>query len=235
MTTHSSGRAPSAVGKCTTSSSMRRLQHVQVYLDRCLCLPAKHRCRLCTVARASTLLGNLFTQACQVLVHLLRCFCASAVCCWLQVCYSWWCLSCLSILGRLHWIDRDALSRFILYCQVMRAPRSNCGRVPAASSLRANHRHIAAGWWQWISGPDHLALGMQAAITCRARCICARRTTDAADTAAVVASAPASHSCTLCNYCSESNVTQTSPVFEPMTGSLGTTSSISLQLDSASD
>lgn len=34
-----------------------------------------------------------------------------------QVCYSWWCLSCLSILGRLHWIDRTALSSFILYCQ----------------------------------------------------------------------------------------------------------------------
>lgn len=40
------------------------------------------------------------------------------MCCWLQVCYSWWCLSCLSILGRLHWIDQEALSRFILYCQV---------------------------------------------------------------------------------------------------------------------
>lgn len=36
----------------------------------------------------------------------------------LQVCYSWWCLSCLAILGRLHWIDQQALTRFILYCQV---------------------------------------------------------------------------------------------------------------------
>jgi geranylgeranyl transferase type-2 subunit beta len=35
----------------------------------------------------------------------------------LQVCYSWWCLSCLSILGKLHWIDSEALSRFILWCQ----------------------------------------------------------------------------------------------------------------------
>lgn len=34
-----------------------------------------------------------------------------------DVCYSWWCMSCLSILGRLHWIDNEALSRFILYCQ----------------------------------------------------------------------------------------------------------------------
>lgn len=34
-----------------------------------------------------------------------------------DVCYSWWCLSALSILGRMHWIDGAALSRFILYCQ----------------------------------------------------------------------------------------------------------------------
>ncbi len=34
------------------------------------------------------------------------------------MCYSWWCLSALSILNRLHWIDRDALSNFILECQV---------------------------------------------------------------------------------------------------------------------
>lgn len=39
----------------------------------------------------------------------------------LQVCYSWWCLSCLGILDRLHWIDKEALTRFILYCQVRRA------------------------------------------------------------------------------------------------------------------
>jgi prenyltransferase beta subunit len=34
-----------------------------------------------------------------------------------DVCYSWWCLSCLAILGRLHWIDQAALARFILWCQ----------------------------------------------------------------------------------------------------------------------
>lgn len=34
-----------------------------------------------------------------------------------DVCYSWWCLSCLSILDRLNWIDGDALVKFILYCQ----------------------------------------------------------------------------------------------------------------------
>ena len=35
-----------------------------------------------------------------------------------DVCYSWWCLSALSILGRLHWIDQQALTDFILDCQV---------------------------------------------------------------------------------------------------------------------
>lgn len=34
-----------------------------------------------------------------------------------DVCYSWWCLSALAILGRLDWIDRDALTAFILSCQ----------------------------------------------------------------------------------------------------------------------
>ena len=36
-----------------------------------------------------------------------------------DVCYSWWCLSALAILDRLHWIDRDALCAFILQCQVL--------------------------------------------------------------------------------------------------------------------
>ena len=34
-----------------------------------------------------------------------------------DVCYSWWCLSALSILGKLHWIDQDKLKDFILDCQ----------------------------------------------------------------------------------------------------------------------
>ena len=31
--------------------------------------------------------------------------------------HSWWVLSCLAILGRLHWIDRKKLSEFILASQ----------------------------------------------------------------------------------------------------------------------
>lgn len=34
-----------------------------------------------------------------------------------DVCYSWWDLSALSILGKLHWIDRDKLMEFILASQ----------------------------------------------------------------------------------------------------------------------
>ena len=34
-----------------------------------------------------------------------------------DVCYSWWVLSALTMLGRAHWIDGRALARFILRCQ----------------------------------------------------------------------------------------------------------------------
>ncbi|KAI6785564.1 Geranylgeranyl transferase type-2 subunit beta-like protein [Emericellopsis cladophorae] len=34
-----------------------------------------------------------------------------------DVCYSWWVLSSLSIIGRIHWIDRDGLTQFILQSQ----------------------------------------------------------------------------------------------------------------------
>lgn len=34
-----------------------------------------------------------------------------------DVCYSWWVLSSLAMLGKVGWIDRDALVRFILQCQ----------------------------------------------------------------------------------------------------------------------
>lgn len=34
-----------------------------------------------------------------------------------DVCYSWWVLSSLAMIDRTHWIDRDALIKFILRCQ----------------------------------------------------------------------------------------------------------------------
>ena len=35
-----------------------------------------------------------------------------------DVCYSWWVLSSLAMIDRLHWIDGEKLTRFILKCQV---------------------------------------------------------------------------------------------------------------------
>jgi geranylgeranyl transferase type-2 subunit beta len=35
-----------------------------------------------------------------------------------DVCYSWWVAASLEIIGKLHWIDGEKLSRFILECQV---------------------------------------------------------------------------------------------------------------------
>ena len=53
-----------------------------------------------------------------------------------DVCYSWWCLSALAILGRLHWIDGAALSRFILFCQARRPPlRHGTAALPACACL----------------------------------------------------------------------------------------------------
>ena len=48
-----------------------------------------------------------------------------------DVCYSWWCLSALSLLGRTHWIDRARLSAFILQCQV----RLTCATPPDACRM----------------------------------------------------------------------------------------------------
>ena len=35
-----------------------------------------------------------------------------------DVCYGWWVLSSLAMIGRLHWIDGERSSQFILRCQV---------------------------------------------------------------------------------------------------------------------
>ena len=34
------------------------------------------------------------------------------------MCYSWWVLASLAMLGRLHWIDKQKMVTFILACQV---------------------------------------------------------------------------------------------------------------------
>ena len=35
-----------------------------------------------------------------------------------DVCYSWWVMSSMAMIGRLHWIDAQKLASFILRCQV---------------------------------------------------------------------------------------------------------------------
>jgi geranylgeranyl transferase type-2 subunit beta len=37
-----------------------------------------------------------------------------------DVCYSWWVMSSMAMLDKLHWIDGDKLTKFILQCQVRR-------------------------------------------------------------------------------------------------------------------
>lgn len=39
-----------------------------------------------------------------------------------DVCYSWWVLSSLAMIGKLHWVNGDKLVRFILECQVKAFP-----------------------------------------------------------------------------------------------------------------
>ena len=42
-----------------------------------------------------------------------------------DVCYSWWVLSSLSMIDRLHWIDSKKLTKFILNCQVFPSQEPN--------------------------------------------------------------------------------------------------------------
>ena len=43
------------------------------------------------------------------------------------MCYSWWVLASLAMLGRLHWIDKQKMVTFILACQVnITFTTSNC-------------------------------------------------------------------------------------------------------------
>uniref|UniRef100_A0A8C5VLJ3 Geranylgeranyl transferase type-2 subunit beta n=1 Tax=Microcebus murinus TaxID=30608 RepID=A0A8C5VLJ3_MICMU len=44
-----------------------------------------------------------------------------------DVCYSWWVLASLKIIGRLHWIDREKLHSFILACQDETGPGDMVG------------------------------------------------------------------------------------------------------------
>lgn len=46
------------------------------------------------------------------------------------MCYSWWVLASLAMLGRLHWIDKQKMVCFILACQVSVAFSKLYGKLP---------------------------------------------------------------------------------------------------------
>lgn len=43
-----------------------------------------------------------------------------------DVCYSWWVATSLAMIGKLHWIDGNKLTRFILKCQVGNSINVQC-------------------------------------------------------------------------------------------------------------
>ena len=51
-----------------------------------------------------------------------------------DVCYSWWVLSSLAMIGRSHWIDASKLTNFILRCQVRRSKITLLWRLTYAGS-----------------------------------------------------------------------------------------------------
>lgn len=57
-----------------------------------------------------------------------------------DVCYSWWVLSSLAMIGRQHWIDGDKLTRFILRCQV----RTFLISIPARLIFRRTRWRVAS-------------------------------------------------------------------------------------------
>ena len=56
-----------------------------------------------------------------------------------DVCYSWWVMSSLAMIGKIHWIDKQKLTQFILKCQV------NFTNMHIFSN--ANHAEGFGEWW----------------------------------------------------------------------------------------
>jgi geranylgeranyl transferase type-2 subunit beta len=64
-----------------------------------------------------------------------------------DVCYSWWVVSSLAMIDKLHWIDQDGLSRFILQCQVV--TRDALGTLVFTRLIAAGSR---IGWYRGPAG-----------------------------------------------------------------------------------
>ena len=69
-----------------------------------------------------------------------------------DVCYSWWVLSSLAMIGRLHWIDSDKLTSFILRCQVrfidrVRLAMANLYRIQNMGESQTDQEI----WWMFFT------------------------------------------------------------------------------------
>ena len=62
-----------------------------------------------------------------------------------DVCYSWWVMSSLAMINKLHWIDGDKLTEFILGCQVGKARAATYHAVLMSSGPRTR-RLIRPTW-----------------------------------------------------------------------------------------
>ena len=76
-----------------------------------------------------------------------------------DVCYSWWVLSSLAMIGRLHWIDTSKLISFILRCQVSFAsPHKFIGKLRTAWRILSWAEYLTGLETWWTFGTHYLAL-----------------------------------------------------------------------------
>jgi geranylgeranyl transferase type-2 subunit beta len=82
-----------------------------------------------------------------------------------DVCYSWWVMSSLAMLSKLHWIDGEKLTSFILQCQVghiattIRTPIDTLVGSRARWACRPSRRHgrrLSHGVWDSRAQPTEI-------------------------------------------------------------------------------
>jgi geranylgeranyl transferase type-2 subunit beta len=76
-----------------------------------------------------------------------------------DVCYSWWVMSSMAMLDKLHWIDGDKLTKFILQCQVGSSPTL---QSPTSDTCRIRNWvvwQIGLVIWSTSSIPSSASLG----------------------------------------------------------------------------
>lgn len=79
-----------------------------------------------------------------------------------DVCYSWWVLSSLAMIDRLHWIDGKKLTQFILRCQVSNSSNTN----PSSRLISDRIQRKAAlqtGLGTWLTYSIHTLVSLASA------------------------------------------------------------------------